>query len=585
MARKKIKLTDQDQAIFAQVRKTGNLDLFTNHYFRTEFSGTRYNQVENAENYPLLHEAWQAAGKPDVQWKVTMDGQPVTMRVLWEDSEPTFLYNHGFLFLPWVKNMYRSGRPIIVIEGGTGCGKTSNIGLFALTMCALHEAYEFLNVAPTATQASDMNTEIEKWVIGTEFERFVIRARSGQLFKQRPYPEMKVNTGNKHNSLFGCMTLGQQGHNILGKGRDWINVDEAGLLPDIATIIPKLVTRLRGRRTNHKPRDGRMSFISNPHAWPAWRQLVKRAAKLAAEDSRYFFARPKIGENPTITEDQLELQRDLMDPADIARWHDGDASSIEESGEFPLVLMEMSHGVDLDALMEDLILQNDSQIRYETRDGVGAIHWELPTFTGAFVTIGDPGQANKRSMRDNNVPVVMSFDVTHFPLGPARMVACHLIDGRGRYQPWKEHMMQCATKFPGLVAYDATATQVAFVEDEFFKGIDLWPVSLGGGVKPLAKTLLKMFMGDGMISMPFLDALWYEAAVYREYGPGVKKLPDDMMCCLIILAYVLRAVYSGELGNKYRVGHEQTPEENVIENAIMQLDRYSRHGLRYGGRR
>ena len=388
--RQTVELTEQDIAIFKATQRTGNLDIFTSHYFRLPYSGTRFSPTERPDEYDMLHDAWVRLGRPEPEFRARLDDKMVTIKVLWEgSSEPVLLYHHGYLFLPWVKEMWQSGKRIIVVEGGTGSGKTSGVGLFALTMCALTPAYEFLNVAPTATQAEDMLAEVEKWIIGAEFERFVVRTRTGELYRKRPYPEFIINTGGPYDSIFGCMTMGQHGNWVLGKGKDWISVDEAGLLPDIDTMIPRLVTRLRGTRRDGRPRDGRMSFISNPHRTPGWRRLVKKAMRLAEEpDSQYFFARPSVRENPAVSQTQLELQMELLDPADVARWHEGDATSVEDTGEFPSVLVERCHDESLEALMESLVLDNDPRIEYLTRDGIGVIHWQLPSPAegGAFVT-------------------------------------------------------------------------------------------------------------------------------------------------------------------------------------------------------
>lgn len=600
MTRKKVELTPQDEAIFSATRSSGNLDIFSEHYFRLPYSGTRFTPTERPDEYQALWEAWKALGKPDEQFEVRLNDELATIKLIWEQgtTDPTLLYHHGYLFLPWVKEMWVSGKPIIVVEGGTGSGKTSGVGLFALTLSALTPAYEFLNVAPTGTQAADMIEEVEKWVTGTPFERFIVRPRSGELYTKRPYPEYTINIGGQYNSIFGCMTLGQHGNWVLGKGKDWVSVDEAGLVPDIDTVIPKLVTRVRATRKNGMTRDARISFISNPHKMPGWRYLVKRAEKLNLDpQSRYFFARPHSSDNPAITESQLGLHEELIDnPADRARWLLGDPTSVEQMGEFPPALMDLARDISLEAIMEDRLARQaqwtDGErktiipAQYVTRDGVGVIHWSLPPVDGmAYITIGDPGQANKNKLRINNVPVVLSFDVTNFPAGPAKLCSYHLIDGGGRYGPWKDQMRQSMRMYPGLAAYDATATQIAFVEDDYFRGTQLWPVSLGGGVKGLSKALLKLLLGDGLIAMPYLSPLWFEAAIYQE---GHKKQADDIMSCLFILAFVLKTVYAADLGNKYadedRDSAEKALDDIYIAGARRGDGRYERR-RRYGDTR
>jgi len=585
----RMELTKKDIAIFEATLKTGNLNIFTNYYFRLPFSGTRYTPEDLVDQYAILHEAWLEAGKPGQELSAITEGEPVKFKVLWEDySEPVFLLHHGFLLLPWVSDMVQSSKPINVVEGGTGCGKTAGVGIMELAYCALIEGRDFLNVAPTLTQAGDMLGEVTKWVEGTPFEKFVVRPRSGELFKQRPYPELAIQVG-QYKSTFGCMTIGKHGNWILGKGKDSIHVDEAGLVDGVGEAIPRLVTRLRGSRRNGKPRSSRMGFSSNPHINPSFDRLVKKAEKLSDDpDSKYFFARPPSTANTAITKRQMDLQLEMLEPADRARWLEGDRSVIEMSGQLS-VFPNLCHDPSLDAIMEAFILDDvlPPLAVFEERDGMGVIHWALPPEPmHLYLTIGDPGQANANKMSNNNVPVVIAFDITNFPDAPATVRAFHWIDGRGKYGPWKNCMKECMLLYPGLSCYDGTGTQVAFAEDSFFAGMQLWPVGMGGagsgGVKALAKTLFKLMAGDKLFAWPYIEGLWHQCAIYREGGAGVKHLADDIVAALFVGAYYLRATFISTLGHKYLLPDERAAE-TVDESASIGSDtRYRRSTGRYG---
>ncbi|MCK5643666.1 MAG: hypothetical protein KAJ19_22895, partial [Gammaproteobacteria bacterium] len=58
-------ISPQELAIFQKARRTGNLDEFTQIYFRLPKSGTWYTKEDRVEQYEMLHDAWVAAGMPE----------------------------------------------------------------------------------------------------------------------------------------------------------------------------------------------------------------------------------------------------------------------------------------------------------------------------------------------------------------------------------------------------------------------------------------------------------------------------------------------------------------------------------------
>jgi len=460
----------------------------------------------------------------------------------------------------------------------------------ALSLAALIPGFDFLNVAPTASQAQDMLDELEKWTTGSEFERFIVKPVSGRLFKLKPFPILTVQVGDAPRSTLGCMTLGIHGNWILGKDKDWLNVDEAGLVQGIGEAIPRLVTRLRGVRRTGRPRWAAMSFITNPHLNPSFDRLRKRAeAKAGEEDSLYFTAHPVTSDNTAITARQLRLQCELLDPADQGRWLRGERTSIDIEGELPPVLIENCHNPGLDAIMEEAVIRGQPDTTFEKRDGIGIVHWQLPYDPDrAYIAVGDPGMAAPRKMNINNVPVVLVFDITEYPAKPATLRAFHWIDGGGTYGPWKSCMQEMMVTYKCLGCYDGTGTQASFAQSEDFQGFDLWPISLGGGVKVLAKTFFKLMCGDGFYAWPYLEGLWYQASVYREFGPGVKKIPDDIISTMFVLSYFLRLLYLSDLPKKYSPpGEEKDETEKIMAEAALRHaeQRYARTGGRYGRQR
>jgi len=545
-----VDLTKQDIAIFKQTIATGNLNYFTSNYFKLPYSGTRYYESDG-DQYEALYEAWMKLGQPEKALNVIMDDHPVTLSVLYE-PDIVFLNHHGYILSEWAMDMIASGKQITVISGGTGCGKTSARAIIGLARCALMEGYDFLNVAPTSSQASDILTDVIKWVTGSPFERFIVRSRTGDLFKQRPFPTLTIQVGNAP-STFSCMTVGRHGDYILGKEKDEIHVDEAGLLEGIGEAIPRLITRLRGTRRTGVPRSGFIGFSSNPHDNPSFDRLIQRAKDNSKDpDSKYYFASPASSANKAISKQQLDLQMEMLDASQQARWLDGSHAGLGDARLISKAMIEGCHDGNLDTLMEELIIDRDPQTFYETRDGMGVIRWELPANEeDIYMVFGDPGTNNASSMENNDVPVVIVLKVTGFPGTPATLVALHWLDGKGKYHTWKRAMLDMIMKYRALAWYDGTSSQSAFAESRDFQGLELSPVSLGGGVKAMSRFIFQLFATDQLFAWPYHEGLYYQARSYRESGVGINKIPDDIIVTFFIAAYVLRQLYHGYLSEKY----------------------------------
>ena len=65
MAEHSVTLTPQEQDIFDRTLKTGDLNIFTEHFFRLPFSGTWFTTEDRVEQYDALYHIWDGLGKPD----------------------------------------------------------------------------------------------------------------------------------------------------------------------------------------------------------------------------------------------------------------------------------------------------------------------------------------------------------------------------------------------------------------------------------------------------------------------------------------------------------------------------------------
>lgn len=553
-----------EEELIQQVRLR-NYAPFTSHYLRLPGSGTRYTAGGNPEDYELLFSAWKKAGQPE-KFILPIDGNATEFVAEWDDinNRPIFLWPHGYIFLPWFQDVIASKRLIVVAEGGTGSAKTSGVGALCLADMVAHPGCDILNVAPSGTQAGDMMDEIGKWVEGTGgFEKFVVRSRAGDLWVQKPYPTMTVNVYG-YPSTFTCMTLSKEGKIVLGKDKDRISIDEAGMIWNIMELLPYLVSRRRGLRRDGSRRGlvpGYL-FLSNPHDNPQFDMLKRRAqADMGKPDGRFYYANPRTADNIYVTAEQIEDQNSLLTDAQQKRWHDGDAAAVAATGIIPIRLIERCHNEGMD----DVLKRLPENGVYEERSGIGVIRYEIDRDENReYLIIGDPGTNDLSGMTHNGVPFIIVLDVTDFPGQPSRLVAMWGLDGGGRYQPWVEGVKYYILKYMGVAAYDATGTQTAFAEFPL-EDWPIYPTTLAGTNKALGKTMFILFTGAGLFSWPWLNLLWHQAQSYRDAGVGVEKIPDDLISCFFVAALWLRARFYDSLALKFHWEENPDDDEQIAE--------------------
>lgn len=582
-----VNLTDAQQELFQQAREN-DLNSFSEHFFKLPYSGTVYTPEDRPETYSVLYDEWVRQGKPSDEFDLLIRGEATPYLVAWGGygSYPMIVFPHGYIFLPWGLKMLTRGRAVTVAEGGTGSAKTSTIAIAALTKCAIYAGFDFLNVGPSYLSAADLMEETAKWIADGPYEAFVVRTKSGELWRQKPYPRMVIDTGLGSYSTITCLTLGVQaklGNVVLGKGYDWINVDEASLVDDVGEAIPKLITRYRGTRRTGLPRLSvpAFSLITNPHHGNmGFEDLKAKAiAETELEHGTYYFVRPSVEENIYITQQQLRTQRSILSEAEQERWLKGLDDQFKTQGTIPLVLIDNCR----EPYLDDLVDQSCGDGFYESRREMGVVHYELPPEkTSEYLAWGDPGTANLISMRVNNVPTVGVFDITDFPMGPAVLVALHCLDGGGRYAPWIGSIKHMMIKYSvAVAAYDATGMGRAFSEWPDMQHFPLYPVSLGGNNKGTARTMFMLFCDKGLFAWPKLKMLWHQANLYRESGPRLHKIPDDLIAGLFVASFYLRFRFWGELSKMFK-WNEKLREPEIPALAAPTRSRYQRRKSRYG---
>lgn len=542
MARGQIELTLEEEYIFKEARRTGDVDLFTDYFCRLPGSGTMYTPEDRVEQYTILYSVWSSLGKPDESFPAAIDDEPTEFRVRWDNyygDYPMFLYPHGFRMMPWLREFLVPSIPLGIALTGTGTGKTAGLAIWALACCALYPGFRMLNVAPSKTQAHLMLGEVEKWCGNTKFRRFIRETRGiNPLWAHTPHATLAVEVEEGFPSTFICQTVKGTATGVLGGERDAICCDEAQLLMDIDEAIPILATRMRGTRSTGDLRWGMLRFISNPGRNPELTALIEQYRHLQDTTGEAIVLEEiHSSANVYVTKRQLAKQGlSLASRRDRDRWHGGVAAAVYDDQEISEDLLEMCRDADMTQWAKQAGDHDDI---------LGLRRYEMPYKSGhTYVVAGDAGKGTAIRMSTMNIPCVMVFDIDSndsFLRRPIELVALYWIDGGGSYEPFIETMQRAMLRYQAAGYYDATNIQTAFedIRDAAFDGWPTTPVFFSGGKAPKrwALAIVTKLMSDALFRWPYIKALWHQARIYDVTS---RRVPDDLIATLLVFGLALR---------------------------------------------
>jgi len=582
-----VALTPQEEQLFRDAQR-GNMDSLIEYLFDTEFCGTYFTTEDRVEQYEMLFEVWKGQGSPDEQFTATIEDRPVNLKVLWDPyygGYPMILLRHGYRVLPWIKPIVSPRTTKGLAITGTGSGKTSNVAIAALTYCVLNPGFGFLNAGPRQRQSDLMLGEVEKWVTNAPFMKFIQISRgANRLWKEvNGYPTVAVISPVNPNvrSTFICQTVGIDADNVLGMGRDWINVDETQLITNMAAAEPKIVTRMRGTRADGKPTWSKLTCISNPGDNLDFGMLIEKYQRLQKKhpDSVVVLTDVPASENIYITRRQLQQMEMSMGEMDIERWMGGSSSAIIDNATISDKILEICHDPQMDKEITRIA---------KSRDDLGVMEYELPYDPSRdYLAVGDIGKSPLMNLNSLNVPAIMVFDVTNFLEEPHALVAFAWMDGKGTYKTWTKKMEYYVMKYRCKGYYDAGNVQSAFEDVGPFQDMPMTvPLYFSGrpGIKQWALAIITLLCQQGSFRWPRIKGLWHQA---RIYDPKSNKKPDDVMTCLLLFA---RAVaVEGALWTKFveNFKHEyfdqeedqvskQRPYEDEVYTTPRSRSRYAR---------
>lgn len=574
-----MKLTAQEEAIFARAARTFNLDEFTEYFFQLPMSGTWYTVEDRVEQYAVLHNAWKGSGKPDTEFAADIGGVETVFKVAWDEyygGEPMFLLPHGFRTLPWIRQFISPQITRGLAVTGTGTGKTAGVAIAALSYCAILPGFRFLNVAPTSEQANLVLGEVEKWCSNTRFSRFIQKtAGVNPLWVARPYPVITIEVYDDYPSTFTCQTVGRDATGIQGGERDWINADEAQLLGGLNDMKPILATRLRGTRNTGIPRWTKQTYITNPGRNPEMTAMMEDMEKEVEKGAKNVLVLRNVDSSVNIylTKRQLEEQRkSLVSSRTIDRWLGGQMSAAFDDSEISEEIIDNCKSDDMTEFVEEHGVYSDA---------VGLVKYELPYNPDAtYVVVGDVGKSGLSNLSSMNVPCVMVWEIPQsFLEDPCVLTAFYWFDGGGSYKTFVAVMRRAMMKYGAQGYYDATNVQSAMEDfDSAFAKLPTTPIFFSGPAmqKRWALTVFIMMAGDGLFKWPYIRGLWHQARIFEM---GNRKRADDIIATLLVLMLAFRV--ESTLLDKIIDRYGWEPDDDGTEQEGI----YSDEDTYYGGDR
>lgn len=584
----RVQLThDEERLVDTALR--GNYGPFIEHFFRTPRSGTWYTRDDRVEQFSVLYEVWRKVGQPEDKFDAEIENRVMGLEVVWDpyyDGLPMFLLPHGFRILDWIGDFVSPQITRGAVTTGTGSGKTANVAVAALAYCALLPGFRFLNGGPTQHQSDLMLGEAVKWATNAPFEKFLERGRGANPYwVEKHYPTIRVHTPFSDDivSTFICQTIVEDANNILGGERDWINIDEAQLVENMLAAEPRLVTRMRGTRESGLPRWTKLTFISNPGDSIEFLELIERYQRLAKKRPNSVLVMQDVPAtlNIYITTRQIEEMRMTLSDRQQRQWLSGSIDAVITNAEIPRRLLEGCR----DRAMDEYVEKHG-----KLDEDFGILEYELPFEPGnSYLVVGDAGKSPLNNLSSLNVPCLMAFDVTKFPV-MIRLVAFSWIDKADSYKFFTDRLQYLTLKYRCKGYYDAGNIQSAFEDVGPFANLPFTEgiyFSGSPGKKQWSLAVVMLMLQHRVFRWPMIKGLWHQGRIYDLHS---KKKPDDIVTCLLVLTRVFakEGTYwtdfvehfgwefeEAQDDDEKAQGESEFPEDEL--EIQIPVDRYSRH--------
>lgn len=556
-------LNDGDKELFALTPQEPNY--FTMFYMSGDYTGTYFRPEKEKSNTPEIAaviERWKTS-YDNLRKKWLKEKRPNTL--LYPDRElqvilegdlnyPTFFHHHGFIFLPWQRNLWFAPQKTRIIIGGYGAAKSAGVLVTNLIRMATLRQYACFVVAEYSRQAYQVYLDAKNMLSGTEYEkRFV--GEDG--WKSRPYPQIIVRNSHCVESRMEFLSIEQNPEKIKNLQGDTFHIEQAEQFNDLNSVTEYLSSRLRGH-VGGRPRLGIMDYVANsdengnPELWDYFDE--------GESDPEHVLAlQPETFDNIYITVPQLkEIERRMgSDPQRKERALKG-KRPIGNGEHFSHETIMKCRENSLDDQMQHGLENNLPGFKRLEVPKAQVVEWEIPPEEEKlYFLCADPGWADPPN---RNSAVIMVFDITNFPESPAEMVSFHWVYGRNSPIPWISKYIELADRYHciGRNAFDSTGAQSGY--NHMVHGLnDLmpWAVKLGGGTKFVYLNAAKTLTSHGKFQFPNIPMLFAQMAKY--------KLPDDKIRQDIVSCLIIAAAYLDHLF--YNISSEEEPEDEEDEKS------------------
>lgn len=526
-------LTEGELEIFKRYKETGNPNVFTSFYLRGESTGTWWNpgaiNERWSKGYDTLRAIWISKGKPG-RFEYGKAGQERSYRVIPdEDPEyPRFHDHHGFLFQPWQLDLFKAEQRIRVVVGGFGCGKTYAGIASMLVKAATLPGYRGLVLAPNSTMTGEVHQQAERIMYGTRYaERFLIKST------ERPFPKLVIGNDHVGESMIQFFPIGDSVgvKKILTLTIDECLIDQSEQLDNIREVVRAVGSRMRGDY-NGRVLESKMTFLANADEND---ELWDLYDETQTDPDRVWSISPRTWDNPFITDEQIEaIKKDVGGDEESIRVHMEGGRPITGGEHFSQETLALCKSDLLDDLMRKAVEDNLEGHVYNKADKIGVWEWALPPEKNRkYLVVADPGYDNPPR---RNSAVIMVFDYTDFPEGPAQIRAFYWVFGNNSPWPWIDKFIHCVQTYDAFWsnAIDDTGMQSYYTRViAELQAVNANGLSLTRATKMGYLNLAKSMAAKGLFKFPSISRLFRQLSRYR--------LPDDNLDQDIVMTLLLAA--------------------------------------------
>jgi hypothetical protein len=466
-----------------------------------------------------------------------MDKEYIAHTELGEDV--VFHNPHGFILLPWQREVVMAKQETRVMICGYGSGKS--LGYFAGMLwraCTL-PGYRALVLGPYSLQANEL---YDQGLILMESTLLKDRFLTGS--PKRPYAQLKFHNDLVGHTSISFIGIGDEIGKIKNLTVDEILVDQAEMIDDFDALFHTLGSRMRGQ-VQGRERLGYLTFSANsednPQLWEVYDEAEEDTDGVQATSVTTF-------DNPYITPRQYVLIEKRMGKSATDKDQRLRGSRPRGAGEhFPLESINAIHATWLDDMMEEHLKAGDEGYKLEERPKASVVLWETPPQPGGtYLTLADPGWANPPY---RNSPAIMVWNIADFPNSPAILAAFAWVYGNNSPDPWIDKFIEYVYRYETNLrcAFDATAWQSGYDKWVFsLEKIHAEKMSMAGGTKYDHLNSARILTSRGLIQVPKIPMLFTQMTKYRL--PDT-KIRQDLVAVLTMSCGWLQRMFWNELEN------------------------------------